>query len=256
MEAIAIIFAKGVLMSINIIKEKVAQSNNSYRYSGFLKAAKDLIEASLAYMFKGYFSPEKDFEISENELKNIYLKSLNYVCDSNDESLRIYEQLKDRFECIYDSIVSDISAAYCGDPATEDYDEIILCYPSFSAISTYRIAHELYVLGVKILPRLMSEYVHKLTGIDIHPGATIGKHFFIDHGTGVVIGETTIIGDNVTMYQNVTLGAKSFPHDDEGNLIKGIKRHPNIEDNVVIYAGATILGDITIGKNSIIGGNV
>ncbi len=151
----------------------------------------------------------------------------------------------------------DIQAAYEGDPAARSTDEIILCYPSITAVCIYRLAHVLYRLNVPVIPRVMTEYAHQLTGIDIHPGATIGTHFFIDHGTGVVIGETCTIGNNVKLYQGVTLGARSFKTDDAGNLIKGIKRHPDIGDNVVIYAGATVLGgDTVIGQNSVIGGNV
>ncbi len=152
---------------------------------------------------------------------------------------------------------SDILASYKGDPAARDVAEIILCYPSIEAVSIYRLAHILYEMKVPFLPRIMTEYAHKNTGIDIHPGATIGAGFFIDHGTGVVIGETCTIGENVKLYQGVTLGAKSFDVDDDGNIVRGIKRHPDIEDNVVIYSGATILGGNTvIGKNSVIGGNV
>ncbi len=152
---------------------------------------------------------------------------------------------------------TDIRAAFEGDPAAKSFEEVILSYPSLEAVSIYRIAHLIESLGVPIIPRIMTEYAHKNTGIDIHPGATIGKSFFIDHGTGVVIGETCTIGNNVKLYQGVTLGAKSFPLDEHGNPIKGIKRHPDIEDNVVIYAGATILGgDTRIGHDSVIGGNV
>lgn len=152
---------------------------------------------------------------------------------------------------------SDVTAAYEGDPAAKSHEEIMLAYPAFEAISIYRMAHNLYLMNVPILPRMMTEHAHRITGIDIHPGATIGKHFFIDHGTGVVVGETCVIGDNVKLYQGVTLGAKSFEADENGNPVKGIKRHPNIGNNVIIYAGATILGgDTTIGDNCIIGGNV
>lgn len=152
---------------------------------------------------------------------------------------------------------TDIRAAFEGDPAAKSYEEVILSYPSLEAVSIYRIAHLIESLGVPIIPRIMTEYAHKNTGIDIHPGATIGKSFFIDHGTGVVIGETCTIGNNVKLYQGVTLGAKSFPLDEHGNPIKGVKRHPDIEDNVIIYAGATILGgDTRIGHDSVIGGNV
>lgn len=151
----------------------------------------------------------------------------------------------------------DIQAAYEGDPAAKSFEEIVLSYPSIEAVSIYRIAHMIHSLEVPIIPRIMTEYAHQNTGIDIHPGARIGEHFFIDHGTGVVIGETCTIGSHVKLYQGVTLGAKSFPLDEHGNPIKGIKRHPDIEDNVVIYAGATILGgDTRIGHDSVIGGNV
>jgi serine O-acetyltransferase len=151
---------------------------------------------------------------------------------------------------------ADVHAAYEGDPAAKSPGETILCYPGVFAITNHRIAHELYKLGVPVIPRIISEDAHSVTGIDIHPGARIGREFFIDHGTGVVIGETTIIGDRVRIYQGVTLGAKSFPLDEKGNPIKGIDRHPIIEDDVIIYAGATILGRITIGARSVIGGNV
>ncbi len=152
---------------------------------------------------------------------------------------------------------TDIQAAYDGDPAAMSTEEIMLAYPAFEAISIYRMAHELYAMKIPMLPRMMTEYAHQITGIDIHPGATIGKYFFIDHGTGVVIGETTTIGDHVKLYQGVTLGAKSFELDANGNPVKGIKRHPDIGNNVVIYAGATILGGSTvIGDGCTIGGNV
>lgn len=153
---------------------------------------------------------------------------------------------------------SDIEAAYEGDPAATCRMEVVMAYPGFYAVTVHRLAHELYMLKVPIIPRIMSEHAHSKTGIDIHPGATIGERFFIDHGTGVVIGETTVIGRNVKLYQGVTLGALSFPKDEKtGMLMKGHKRHPNVEDNVVIYAGATILGgDTTIGHDSEIGGNV
>jgi len=150
----------------------------------------------------------------------------------------------------------DALAAYEGDPAAPGPSEAIFCYPGVLALTSHRIAHELYTLDVPLIPRIISEHAHSDTGIDIHPGATIGERFFIDHGTGVVIGETTIIGDRVRLYQGVTLGAKSFPLDDDGNPIKGIDRHPIIEDEVTIYSGATILGRVTIGRGSVIGGNV
>ena len=153
-------------------------------------------------------------------------------------------------------LATDVRGAYEGDPAATSPDETIFCYPGVVAITSYRIAHALHVLGVPLIPRIITEHAHSVTGIDIHPGATVGEKFFIDHGTGVVIGETCRIGKNVRIYQGVTLGAKSFPKDEHGNPIKGIDRHPIVEDDVIIYSGATILGRITIGKGSIIGGNV
>lgn len=157
---------------------------------------------------------------------------------------------------IRELLKSDVMAAFDGDPAAKSYEEIIISYPCIMAISTHRIAHELYFKEVPLIPRIMAECAHSATGIDIHPGAKIGRSFFIDHGTGVVIGETTVIGENVKIYQGATLGALSFPKDERGRIIKGGKRHPTIEDNVTIYAEATILGDVIIGKNSVIGGNV
>jgi serine O-acetyltransferase len=155
------------------------------------------------------------------------------------------------------AIRTDVEAAYQGDPAALSYEEIILAYPCVLAISLQRFAHVLYELSIPLLPRMITEFAHERTGIDIHPGAQIGTHFFIDHGTGVVIGETASIGSHVKLYQGVTLGAKSFEMDARGNPVKGVKRHPDIGDNVTIYAHATILGgDTNIGANSVVGGNV
>lgn len=154
------------------------------------------------------------------------------------------------------TLATDVEAAYNGDPAATNYGEVICCYPAIRAISNYRIAHELLVLDVPLIPRIITEMAHSETGIDIHPGATIGHHFTIDHGTGVVIGETCIIGNNVKLYQGVTLGAKSFPLDEHGNPIKGIARHPILEDDVIVYSNATILGRITIGRGATVGGNI
>lgn len=153
-------------------------------------------------------------------------------------------------------LATDVEAAYNGDPAAESYGEIISCYPIIKALSNYRIAHELLLLDVPLIPRIITEMAHSETGIDIHPGAQIGHHFTIDHGTGVVIGATCIIGNHVKLYQGVTLGAKSFPLDENGNPIKGIPRHPILEDEVIVYANSTILGRITVGKGATIGGNI
>ena len=177
--------------------------------------------------------------------------------DIEDEAKRVLIEFISRLPEIRAMLLEDVVAAYNGDPAAHSYAEVMVSYPCMTAIVTHRLAHELYCLGVPIVPRIMSESAHAETGIDIHPGAQIGHSFFIDHGTGVVIGETTHIGDNVKLYQGVTLGAKSFPVDENGFPIKDIKRHPTIEDDVVIYAAATILGgDTTIGKGAVIGSNV
>jgi serine O-acetyltransferase len=151
----------------------------------------------------------------------------------------------------------DVQAAFVGDPAAKSYHEIIFCYPGLEAVTVYRVAHELLLLGVPLIPRMMTEYAHSKTGIDIHPGARIGPSFFIDHGTGVVIGETCDIGAHVKLYQGVTLGALSFPRDEAGNIIRGMKRHPTLEDDVVVYANATILGGNTvIGHHAVVGSSV
>jgi len=159
-----------------------------------------------------------------------------------------------RIPAIRELLASDVQAAYDGDPACKTLDEVIFCYPGLEAVTVHRLAHALHELGVPLIPRMMTEWAHGRTGIDIHPGATIGRRFFIDHGTGVVIGETCIIGENVKLYQGVTLGALSFPSDEQGNLVRDTKRHPTIEDRVIIYANATVLGGETvIGHDSVIG---
>jgi len=198
-------------------------------------------------------------------LRDQVLKSLRHIPDGDRDPCGSCEELAEEYTYSFlESIprvrrmlAKDIRAAYDGDPAAQCVDEIILSYPATYAITAYRVAHELYRLSVVLLPRMLTELAHARTGIDIHPGANIGESFFIDHGTGVVIGETTLIGNNVKLYQGVTLGTLSFPKDDNGRLIREEKRHPTIEDNVVIYAGATILGGNTvIGEGSVIGGNV
>ena len=168
----------------------------------------------------------------------------------------IVQAFAERLPHVRSLLDSDIRAAYEGDPAARTIDEVLVCYPGITAIAHYRLAHELHRLGTPLLARMISEIAHSVTGIEIHPGAQIGQSFFIDHGTGVVIGETAIIGERVRVYQAVTLGAKRFPVDEHGVLVKGNLRHPIVEDDVVIYAGATILGRITIGRGSTIGGNV
>nr|WP_074703914.1 serine O-acetyltransferase EpsC [Nitrosospira multiformis] len=168
----------------------------------------------------------------------------------------ITQAFAQRLPRIRSLLESDIQAAYEGDPAARSVDEVLVCYPGITAITYYRLAHELHRLGAPLIARMISEIAHSSTGIEIHPGAQIGGFFFIDHGTGVVIGETAVIGEHVRLYQAVTLGAKRFPVDEHGALVKGNLRHPIVEDDVVIYAGATILGRITIGRGSTIGGNV
>ncbi|RLD49968.1 MAG: serine acetyltransferase [Bacteroidetes bacterium] len=169
---------------------------------------------------------------------------------------KITQEFISKLPDIRKKLSTDVIAGYLGDPAAKGYGEVIFCYPAIRALTNYRIANALLKLKVPLIPRIITEMAHSETGIDIHPGAEIGEHFAIDHGTGVVIGETCIIGKNVKIYQGVTLGAKSFPIDENGNPIKGIARHPIVKDNVVIYAEATILGRVTIGENSTIGGNM
>ena len=176
--------------------------------------------------------------------------------ECENKARRIALDFLDRLPEVQRLLATDVAAAYEGDPAASTVDEAIFCYPGVLAITSYRLAHELYGLGVPLIPRIITEHAHSITGIDIHPGARIGPAFFIDHGTGVVIGETTIIGERVRLYQGVTLGAKSLPLDANGNPIKGIARHPIVEDDVVIYSGATILGRVTIGRGAVVGGNV
>jgi serine O-acetyltransferase len=237
----------------------------------------EVLEDILSVIFPGYVG-KLEIDKSDvgyflsNTLNSIYSrfvdeveKSLKYVCRNLKEcpsdachrmAQVVVKELLEKIPQIRANLSRDIQAAHDGDPAAQSTDEVILSYPCTVAIATYRIAHELYVKGVPLVPRIMTEFAHSRTGIDIHPGARIGKNFFIDHGTGVVIGETTEIGDNVKIYQGVTLGALSFPKDDKGQIIKGRKRHPTVGNNVVIYSGATILGGATIiGDGAVIGGN-
>lgn len=177
-------------------------------------------------------------------------------CNIKQVAQKLSSQLVERLPAIREVLSTDVIAAFNGDPAAESTSEVISCYPIIKTLTNYRVAHELALLGVPLIPRMLTELAHSETGIDIHPNARIGKYFTIDHGTGVVIGATCVIGDNVKIYQGVTLGAKSFPLDAEGNPIKGIPRHPIIGNNVVIYANATVLGRITIGDGCVIGANM
>ena len=179
------------------------------------------------------------------------------ACDTKREkAIDLAGQFISRLPALREVLATDVEAAYNGDPAAESYGEIISCYPIIKALSNYRIAHELLLLGVPLIPRIITEMAHSETGIDIHPAARIGHHFTIDHGTGVVIGATCINGNHVKLYQGVTLGAKSFPLDDDGHPIKGIPRHPILEDDVIVYSNATILGRITVGRGATVGGNI
>ncbi len=199
-------------------------------------------------------------ELTEQINHCLYVDRRCELCDTPDthpeEAPQLTQKFFERIPKIRAMLALDAQAGYDGDPAAKSIEEVIYCYPGFYAVTVYRVAHELLELGVPLIPRIMTEYAHSLTGCDIHPGANIGKSFFIDHATGVVVGETTRIGDNVKVYQGVTLGALSFPKDERGRVIKGRQRHPTIEDNATIYANATILGGQTvIGKGVTVGGN-
>ncbi|MBW2675602.1 MAG: serine acetyltransferase, partial [Deltaproteobacteria bacterium] len=235
------------------------------------------VELLRAILFPGYFSdpeitPETmSYSIGSNlgKIQRLLPEQIKrgfcFSCEINekeacleceDRSQDLAGKFISRLPAIRRLLATDVMAAYEGDPAAHSLGETIFCYPSIAAVTNYRIAHELYLLDVDIIPRIITEMAHSQTGIDIHPGTKIGERFFIDHGTGTVIGETCVIGRNVRLYQGVTLGAKSFPKDDSGALVKGIPRHPIVEDDVIIYSGTTILGRVRIGKGSIIGGNV
>ena len=237
-------------------------------------ACVELIDDIRCLLFPGYFDNESPAGMSSDTLIAERLMHINRVLsrqifkallydDSNlcpavaeTQAEDLAEQFLDRLGYIQQMMLKDIHAAFDGDPAARSLEEILVAYPGIYAIFTYRVAHELAVLDVPLIPRLMTEHAHSKTGIDIGPGAVIGEYFFIDHGTGVVIGATCIIGNNVKLYQGVTLGAKSFPLDEDGNPIKGIPRHPILEDDVIVYSNATVLGRITIARGTVIGGNI
>lgn len=238
--------------------------------------AADIIESCRNILFPGYFNRHGMDQVSFSyqlglEVSQLYDKvaaeitySIRHECIRYNQSCQHCDEQgkKKAFQFIQSLtdlrhiLATDVRAAYEGDPAVTGYDEVIFCYPGIHATTIYRIAHVLYELEVPILPRIMTEYAHSITGIDIHPGAQIGESFFIDHGTGVVIGQTTIIGNRVKLYQGVTLGALAFKRDEAGELDRTSKRHPSLEDDVTVYSGSTILGGATvIGARSIIGGN-
>ena len=218
---------------------------------------KAIVLDTLSAMFPNYFTPEKDGSLELIEAR--LARQINMACRFSDTEIGLSpKEAAAKFIGALPEVkrllLTDIEALYEGDPAAKFRDEVIICYPGFYATAVYRLAHVLYEMKVPLIYRMMTEFAHEKTGVDIHAGAQIGEYFFIDHATGIVIGETTVIGKHVKLYQGVTLGAKSFELDENGNPVKGIKRHPNIGNNVVIYANATILGGkTTIGDNSIIG---
>ena len=241
------------------------------------KVLEEIIDLSRAIIFPGYYGKSKinkhtiryhigmAVERLSKLLEEQILAGLCFCCPNAGKGENTPCKLKAKemaMQLIADlpeirkTLATDVEAAFNGDPAAESFGEIISCYPVIKALTNYRIAHRLHTIGVPLIPRIISEMAHSETGIDIHPAATIGHHFTIDHGTGVVIGATCIIGNYVKIYQGVTLGAKSFPLDDNGNPIKGIARHPILEDNVIVYSNATILGRITIGQGSVVGANI
>jgi serine O-acetyltransferase len=242
------------------------------------KKLRDIIELTRTVVFPGYFGNSTintrtlNYHIGVNVEKLFDLLTgqvLAGLCFGNDgedccyctecqreEAAEIAAKFISRLPELRKILATDVEAAYVGDPAAHSFGEVICCYPAIRAISNYRMAHELLVLGVPLIPRIITEMAHSETGIDIHPGAKIGSYFTIDHGTGVVIGETCIIGDHVKLYQGVTLGARSFELDEHGKPIKGIPRHPILGNNVIIYSNATILGRISIGDGAVVGGNI
>ena len=259
--------ARRLIKTIEDVASKLqatGSTDHDSRYIGMEEAVKEAIKHLFVALFPYHFGRARErFNPVEKrawELMRCYdavSRALMFVLDDQKTAEETADKLMHRLPEVLEYLNTDIQAAYEGDPAAISTDEVILTYPAFKAICIYRIAHELYVMRIPIMPRMMTEFAHAETGIDIHPGATIGKYFFIDHGTGVVIGETTTIGEHVKLYQHVTLGAKSFEANDDGTLVKGIKRHPDIGNHVVVYAGATILGGNThIGDNCVIGGSV
>ncbi len=241
-------------------------------------ALQEIIALSRAVLFPGYYGKSSidlttvsysigvDVERFYNLLIEQVEAGLCFECDRGETNCAdgdlhnkakgIAQEVVEQLPDVRAVLATDVEAAYLGDPAAQNYGEVISCYPAIKALTVYRIAHELYRLGVPLIPRIMTELAHSETGIDIHPAATIGKYFTIDHGTGVVVGATCIIGNHVKLYQGVTLGAKSFQLDADGNPVKNVPRHPILEDGVIVYSNATILGRITIGRGAVIGGNL
>lgn len=240
---------------INNLYNKVNENELNYDVFKIKKEASNFLSELYLTLFDNYINNKKD---NFKSFKKIFLKSkkllISFLNELNIEVCDIVEKFYLELSALYDLLKLDLNAIYEGDPSCNSINEIIAVFPGFRAIFTYRIAHFFYINDLKLVARVLSECAHTKTGIDINPGAKIGKSFFIDHGTGIVIGETSIIGDNVKLYQGVTLGALSL---EDGHKLKNIKRHPTIKNNVTIYANATILGgDTIIGNNCIIGGNV
>lgn len=242
-----------------------------------LQVLNEIIDLIRSILFPGYYGNssinrqtikyhigvdmEKLFHLLAKQIYAGLCFSHEEACEEEEKSRcvqaeKMAARFIERLPLLRKTLATDVEAMYNGDPAAESFGEVIFCYPAIKAITNYRIAHELLGLGAQLIPRIITEMAHSETGIDINPGARIGTHFAIDHGTGVVIGATTVIGNNVKIYQGVTLGAKSFPIDEQGNIMRGIPRHPIIEDDVIIYSNASILGRITIGKGAVIGGNI
>jgi len=273
----------------HILTQAVDELSESESYKGLMhqhkdgeplpsaKILQDIIELSRSILFPGYFGNstvnsrtisyhigvniEKLFGLLTKQIMAGLCFSSSEGCEEDTEAKQVKAadlaaKLISKFPELRRILATDVEAAYNGDPAAQNFGEVICCYPAIKAITNYRIAHELVKLEVPLIPRIITEMAHSETGIDIHPAAQIGSHYTIDHGTGVVIGATSIIGNNVKLYQGVTLGAKSFPLDEEGKPIKGILRHPILEDDVIVYSNATILGRITIGKGATVGGNI
>ncbi len=248
--------------SVKLIQQnKDCQTCPYFGFSGLKDQVVRLIEYLRSVMYPEVFGecingPCQNENASE-DARSLLSAVLSRLVKDGRDPRSLSDELIAKLPEIRDTLETDIQAAYEGDPAARSREEIMLAYPGFEAISIFRLAHELYKMNVPILPRMMTEYAHRNTGIDIHPGASIGRYFFIDHGTGVVVGETTTIGDHVKLYQGVTLGARSFKLNADGTPVKGIKRHPDIGNWVVIYADATILGGETkIGDHCVIGGNI
>lgn len=273
----------------NVLSRTIEELSESESYKGLFhrntdesplpsaKVLANIVDLTRALLFPGYFgnsnvnSTTLNYHIGvhvEQLFDQLSSQLLSGLCFVNDdetsvctdcqrlEAAEMASKFIARLPEMRRTLATDIEAMYNGDPAAHSFGEVICCYPAIRAITNYRMAHELLVLGAPVIPRIITEMAHSETGIDIHPGAQIGHHFAIDHGTGVVIGETCIIGNRVKLYQGVTLGARSFTLDDDGKPVKGIPRHPILEDDVVVYSNATILGRITIGKGAVVGGNI